>query len=131
MRLISASTLTDSGPLPGIHVQIPILVNDLHPSRQGEKFGVLDVLCKHVVKVFPVDALELVFGGEAEGGRSAGGTADTDADVRGKSFPVYDILLALVYGVEQRKLVRMTKWPFMFSLGKLHSKVIVLDHQFL
>ena len=56
---------TDGGPLPWIHVQIPLAVNDLHALRHFEKMRVLDVLGKHVIEVLAVDAPEFVFGGEA------------------------------------------------------------------
>ena len=62
---LGQSVRTNSGPLPWIHVQIPFTVNDLHAFRHVEKIRIFDVLGKHVVKVFAVDALEFVFGGES------------------------------------------------------------------
>lgn len=121
---------TDGGPLPWIHVQIPLAVNDLHALRHFEKMRVLDVLGKHVIEVLAVDAPEFVFGGEAGYGVERRQKPGYRRDSRRERFPVYDVLFALVDGICQGKLVRVAKRPFVFALRELHPKVVVLDHQF-
>lgn len=53
--------LTDRSPLPWIHVQVSLVVDDLHALRHHKELWVLHMLGKDLVKVFAVDALELVF----------------------------------------------------------------------